>query len=112
MDWKKIKLGLWGATGGAIILAIIGFNWGGWVTGRTAREMAEVAVVDRLAPICVEQFKRDPQRNQKFQELKNGTSWQRDEYIEKQGWAIMPGQTKHESNVSEKCSNLILQLGQ
>ena len=41
MDWEKIKLGLWGALGGAIVLAIIGFAWGGWVTGGTAQEMAE-----------------------------------------------------------------------
>ena len=41
MDWDKITLGLWGAVGGAIVLAIIGFVWGGWVTGGTAQEMAE-----------------------------------------------------------------------
>ena len=32
MNWGKIKLGLWSALGGAIVLAIIGFAWGGWVT--------------------------------------------------------------------------------
>jgi hypothetical protein len=116
VDWEKIKLGLWGAAGGAIILAIIGFAWGGWVTGGTAREMAEemaeVAVVGHLAPICVEQFNRDSQKMQKFQELKKEDSWKRDEYIEKQGWAIMPGQKKPESTVSAKCAELIMQLGQ
>ncbi len=48
--WEKIKIGLWGAIGGAILTMIIGFNWGGWVTGGTAQsmaeEMSEVAVVD------------------------------------------------------------------
>ncbi len=41
MNWEKITPGLWGAVGGAIVLAIVGFAWGGWVTGGTAQEMAE-----------------------------------------------------------------------
>jgi hypothetical protein len=36
MDWQKIKFGLLSAVGGAIVLAVIGFNWGGWVTTGTA----------------------------------------------------------------------------
>ncbi len=60
-DKEKIQVGLWSAIGGAIVLAIIGFNWGGWVLGSTSQkmgeEMAEEAVVSRLAHICVEQFR-------------------------------------------------------
>ena len=41
MDWEKIKLGSWSAVGGAIGLAIVGFNWGGWVTGGAAEAMAK-----------------------------------------------------------------------
>ena len=116
MDWEKITLGLWGAAGGAIILATIGFAWGGWVTGGTAQEMAEemaeVAVVSRLAPICVEQFKQDPAKNQKLEDLKKVRSWERDEYVEKQGWATMLGEKKPDSKVAERCAELIMLLGQ
>ena len=28
-----VQPALWGAACGAIALAIVGFNWGGWVTG-------------------------------------------------------------------------------
>ena len=46
----------WGAVGGAIALAIVGFSYGGWVTGGTAQQMAQqrsdAAVVAALAPIC------------------------------------------------------------
>jgi len=28
MNWEKIKIGLWGAIGGAILAAIVGFSWG------------------------------------------------------------------------------------
>ncbi len=116
MDWEKNKIGLWGALGGAIVLAIIGFAWGGWVTGGTAQEMAEEraenAVVARLAPICVEQFKHDSEKDQKLKDLKKEESWKRDEYVEKQGWATMPGEKKPDSKVAEKCAELIMQLGQ
>ena len=115
MNWEKIKLGLWGAVGGAIVLAIIGFTWGGWVTGGTAQtmaeEMAEDAVVDRLAPICVEQFNQGLEKVQKLEELKETGSWQRDDYVEEQGWATMPGEDKPDSKVAKKCADMLMELG-
>ena len=116
MDSEKIKLGLWGALGGAIVLAIIGFASGGWVTGGTAQEyaeeMAENAVVARLAPICVEQFGQDSEKDQKLIGLKKEDSWKRNEFVEKQGWATMPGEKKPDSTVPRKCAEMIVQLGQ
>ena len=62
MDWEKIKPVLWGALGGAIVLAIVGFNWGGWVTSGTAvamaKETAATAVAERLGTICVAQGRK------------------------------------------------------
>ena len=53
-----VRPALWGAVAGAIALAIVGFSWGGWVTGGTAetlaRNSAATAVVAALTPICVE----------------------------------------------------------
>ena len=116
MNAEKIKLGSWSAIGGAVVLAIIGFTWGGWVTGGAAREMAEEmaveAVVDRLTPICVGQFNQDPEKEQKLKELKETNSWTRDSYVEKQGWATMPGEKKPDSKVAEKCVPLLMKLGQ
>jgi hypothetical protein len=55
-----VKPACWGAVGGAIALAIIGFNWGGWVTGGAASKMAAAAVTTGqqsvLVPLCVAQF--------------------------------------------------------
>jgi len=65
----------WSWVGSIVLTMIIGFAWGGWVTGGTAQKMAEQvaeeAVVKRLAPMCVVQFNRDPGKDQKFKELKN-----------------------------------------
>ena len=60
MDREKIKLGLWSAVGGAIVLAFVGFNYGGWVTAGSAeamaKEIAADAVAERLGSICVAQL--------------------------------------------------------
>ena len=115
MNWEKIKPGVWGAIGGAIVLAIIGFAWGGWVTGGNAQKMAEElaqkTVVARLAPICVEQYNQDSEKDQKLEELKEEGSWKRGGYVEKQGWATMPGEKEADSKVAKKCAELLVELG-
>ena len=114
MDWEKVKLGLWGAAGGAVVLAIVGFNWGGWVTGSTAQEMAadaaEKAVVDRLAAICVEQYNRDPEKDQKLKKMMEIDSWNRDGYVREQGWGTMPGEKDPDRRVSSQCANLLSEM--
>jgi hypothetical protein len=105
----------WSWVGSVILTMIIGFAWGGWVTGGTAQtlaqKMAEDAVVKRLAPICVIQFKQAPGKDQKLKELEKTDSWQRSEYVEKQGWATMPGEEKPDSNVASECARLLMLIG-
>ena len=102
----------WSWVGSVVLTMIVGFAWGGWVTGGTARSMAEKiaedAVVKRLAPICVVQFKQAPGKDQKLQELGKTDSWQRSEYVEKQGWATMPGEEKPDSGVASECVRLLM----
>ena len=56
----ETKPAVWGAIGGAVALAIVGFNWGGWVTaGKAEADAAKRtndAVVVALAPVCVDKF--------------------------------------------------------
>jgi hypothetical protein len=108
MDWEKIKLGSWSAIGGAAVLAVIGFNYGGWMTGGTAaamaKEVAADAVADRLGAICVAQFNRDTEKGEKLKEMKGKDSWDKGRYIETQSWAIMPGDDKADSRVADACA--------
>ncbi len=112
VDKEKIKTGISGAVGGAIMAIIIGFAWGGWVLGSNSldmgEDMAQTAVLERLAPICVAQFNQDPERDKKLKELKEIDSWKRGEYIRKQGWATMPFEKEPDSRISDRCSDLIL----
>jgi alpha/beta superfamily hydrolase len=52
--------GLWGAAAGAVALAVVGFSWGGWVTGSTARAQADAAVWSALLPVCADAILADP----------------------------------------------------
>jgi pimeloyl-ACP methyl ester carboxylesterase len=114
MNWAKIKLGLWSAIGGAIALAIVGFSWGGWVTGATAQEratkMASAAMIDRLAPLCLAQFNHDPEKDEKLEALQQTNTWQRKDYVEKQGWATITGESEPDSSVAIECANRILKI--
>ncbi|MBI2364986.1 MAG: hypothetical protein HYV01_08285 [Deltaproteobacteria bacterium] len=108
MDWEKIKLGSWSAAGGAILAVFVGFNFGGWVTGggaaAMAKELAADAVAERLGSICVAQLNRDPDKDKKLIEMKGKDSWDKGRYIEKQSWAIMPGEDKPDSRVADACA--------
>ncbi len=105
----------WSCLAFIVLTMIVGFAWGGWVTGGTARERAEeraeAAVVDRLAPICVAQFDQDAEKEKKLEELKKTSSWQRGDYVEKQGWAKMPGAEKSDNDVAEECAKRLVQAG-
>ena len=53
---------LQGVAVGAIATLVIGFGWGGWMLGSSAKTLADntasSAVVAAIAPICVDQFQR------------------------------------------------------
>ena len=111
---KNIEPILWGAVGGAVVLAVVGFMWGGWVTGGTAQELTETtvekAVENRLVPICVAQYNRDPEKDQKLKEMKKMETYQRGDYVKKQGWSTMPGEKDLDYKVSEKCADLLSKI--
>ena len=102
----------WACVASAVLTMIIGFSWGGWVTGGTARATAEArahdAVVKRLAPICVVLSGRDPAKAQKLVALREESAWQRGEYVGKQGWATMPGEREPDSRVAQACATLLM----
>ena len=109
---SKIKFGVGGLICGSVITIIIGFAWGGWVTGGTAQSRAEKiaadTVVARLVPICVAQFNQDAEKDKKLKELKEKSSYERDTYVKEQGWATMPFEKEPDSKVAELCVEQIL----
>jgi hypothetical protein len=101
----KIKYGVWGLIGGAVIAMIVGFAWGGWTTSASTRAQTQEAVLASQAAICVAQFMKQPNHDEKLKALEEVNSWQRPEAIEKGGWDKMPGQAKANDAVSRACAD-------
>ena len=111
----KVKIGVWGVFIGSVLTMLVGFAWGGWVSGNSSlkmsEEMAMNAVVERLVPICIAQFNQDPERDNKLEEFKGLSSWNRDQYVKEQGWATMPFESEPDIDVAKRCSTQILNIG-
>jgi alpha/beta superfamily hydrolase len=111
MDMQaQLKPAILGAIGGAAAIAIIGFGWGGWVTGGTADFQAKQRVVAALAPICVVQFQRAADAAVQLAELKKANTWSQPDFVEKAGWATMPGSTEPGQGVAKACVGLLTSL--
>jgi hypothetical protein len=103
---------VWACIASVIVTMIVGFTWGGWVTGGTAQKMADAsgedAIVRRLAPVCVLQFTQDTRKTQKLQGLKETGTWEQADFVKKQGWATMPGEREPDNKVAGECAKLLL----
>jgi hypothetical protein len=103
---------LFGAAAGAIALAVIGFNWGGWLTGPKAELLAsarvEQAMIALQTPICVAQFRKDPKAKASLAALMARDRWDQSDYVTEGGWATMPGSTaKPNREVAEACAKTL-----
>jgi hypothetical protein len=105
---------LQGAFAGFLATVVIGFGWGGWTLGSTAREnaakSAATAVVAILAPMCADKFRQAADASANMAALKKVSSWMQDSYIEKGGWATFPGMTSPDRGVAQACATLLTAL--
>jgi hypothetical protein len=101
----KAKYGIWGLILGAGAAMIVGFNWGGWTTRGTSQGITEAAVLTTRAAICIAQFTKAPNDQQRLKELKAINSWERAAFVEKGGWDRMPGEEKASDTVSRACAD-------
>jgi hypothetical protein len=102
---------LQGAFVGFVATVVIGFGWGGWTLGSTAKQLADknasAAVVAVLAPMCADKFRHGADATANMAELKKVSSWMQDSYIEKGGWATFPGNTSPDRSVAQACATLL-----
>ncbi|MDN2582211.1 hypothetical protein [Aquibium sp. ELW1220] len=100
---------VWACAGAAVATMIIGFNWGGWVTGGTSRDLAttagNVARGELASSICIERFNAAPDAASRLVELKAIPSASaKRQFVEAGGWATMPGATSPDRRGAEACS--------
>jgi hypothetical protein len=107
LQW--VKPGVWGAVLGAVGMMIVGFAWLGWTLGSTAETMAQEratkAVVAVLTPVCVENFLQQPDATAKLVEFQKIAAWQQNQFVEKGGWATVPGSITPNSAVARACAD-------
>jgi hypothetical protein len=111
LQGDSLKRLLQGAAVGAIATLIVGFYWGGWVTGSTAKDMVQrstsAAVISALSPICVDKFQHSAEAATNLVELKKVASYQQGSFIEKGGWATLPGGEGANSAVARACAEML-----
>jgi hypothetical protein len=105
---------LQGMAVGAVTSMVIGFSWGGWVTGGTAVKLADeranTAVVAALTPICVEKFLQNSDAKANLAVLqKISSNWEQGDYLEKGGWATPPGATSPDYHLARASAEKLAQ---
>jgi hypothetical protein len=104
---------LQGIAVGAVASVVIGFSWGGWMTGSSVNELAaeraDTAVVAALTPICVEKFLQNSDAKANLAVLqKISTSWEQGDYLQKGGWVTQPGATSSDYHLARACAEKLL----
>jgi hypothetical protein len=111
-----MKPAAWGAIIGAGAVAIIGFSADWVVTNASAAKMAEAkaddAVLAALTPVCVARFEMENSdaRDTHLAALQVEKSWKLGDYVQKHGWATMPGSEKANDKVAKACASKLLEL--
>ena len=86
---------------------LVGFTWGGWTTGGTARSMADEAGLssrnELAAAVCVDRFKAAGDAPAQLVGLKALGSWDRGAFVEKGGWAAMPAGAGNTDRAARLC---------
>jgi hypothetical protein len=104
----------WSCAGCVVLTMIVGFTWGGWVTGGSAEQMAATAREDGraelAAAVCVEKFLGAPDAAIKLAELKEQSQWQRDGYIEEGGWVTLVGLEEPVEGAADVCAEQLAEM--
>ena len=102
---------LQGAALGVVATIAIGFGWGGWMLGSSAEKQtadgAKSAVIAVLAPICADKFQNAANAAVNLESLKSEAGYKQTGFVEKGGWAILPGNDKAGDGVAKACAVIL-----
>lgn len=102
----------WSCAACVVATIVVGFAWGGWVTGGTATRMASDAAeggrAQMAAATCVARFEQGPDAAARLAALKKSDSYARGDLIAKDGWVTMPGDTTPVSGAADICAQKLL----
>jgi len=91
-----------------VAIIVVGFAWGGWVTGGAATRMASDAAAGARAELaaiaCVAGFNQGPEAVTQLAELKKASSYQRGDMLVKSGWLTLPGSAEPVVGAANICA--------
>ncbi len=109
----------WACVGSIAATLVVGFTWGGWVTGGTAQDMAgkagDEARGQLASVVCAESFMASPDAAVQLAALKElSGSYQQRQFVEKGGWAVMPGADASDRRGADLCAKdlAVREIGQ
>ena len=116
LQGESLKRLMQGAAVGAIATIIIGFSWGGWMLGSTAKKLAtdetRSAIVTIAAPACAEHFVNKA-NDEKWAEYQKVDTWRRDTYLKETGFATVAGpmdDSSTKSAIADACVKALNKL--
>lgn len=104
----------WSLAGAVVLTIVVGFAWGGWTTGGSAREMARDAADDAraqlAATLCVHQFMNAADAGTQLTALKAESRWQRDNFLEEGGWVVIAGLDDMPDGTANLCAQRLVEM--
>lgn len=105
---------LQGTALGAVAAIVIGFGWGGWTlesaAAKRTADSTKNAVVAVLAPICADKFQSAADAEDTLKAFNKESTYQQASFVEKGGWAVLPGSDKASDGVARACAKILGEL--
>ena len=114
-DYRPTKVTwFWSCVGCVIATIVVGFFWGGWVTGATADQRVAAAHdegrAELAATICVARYVDAPDAAVQLAALKDESSWSRKGTISDAGWTTPLGFDEPVTGAADLCADRLVEL--
>lgn len=107
------RVWFWSCAGCVVATLVIGFGWGGWVTGGTATQMAADAAAGARAQLaattCISRFEKSPGAAAELASLKKAAGYERINLIEDHGWVTVPGSKDPVPGAADLCAQKLVE---
>jgi len=99
----------WACAGSVVAATIVGFSWGGWVTGGSAQAMADKAAAqarqELAAVVCVDRFMAAADAGVQLAALQEMTSsYTQGQFVRDGGWASMSANSTDARKAAGLCA--------
>jgi len=114
-DYEPTKSTLaWGAAGASALTMVVGFTFGGWVTGGTSDRLvgeARIAAQTEVAAaVCAANFREIPTAREQHAELVALNATRQRQFVIDRSWAQVPGAEGVSRAAAELCARKISQM--